>query len=95
MDDIRKPQRYPTQRRAQYFLEEVNGNGQECTIINASRKGLGMLFNTSEEIDVGTFIHLEVPDSNSLETINVRGELKWCKTTESALIGGIVIKQYA
>ena len=94
MDDRRESQRYPTQRMAQYFLDaKVKGNGRECTIINVSRKGMGILFHKNEEIEVGTYIHLEVPDARSLETINVRGELRWCKTTESALIGGIELNK--
>jgi len=94
MDDRRESQRYPTQRRAQYFLnEKVKENRRECTIINVSRKGVGILFHSNEEIDVGTYIHLEVPDSRSLETINVRGELRWCKTTESELIGGVELNK--
>lgn len=89
MEDRRESQRYPTQRRAYYFLQEGEGIGQECTIINVSRKGLGVLFHTSKQINVGAAIHLEVPDPRSLETINVRGELRWCKTIRNEFIGGI------
>ena len=89
MENTRRFERFPTQREAQYFLVRGKGKGQECTIINVSRKGLGILFHTNEEIDVGTYIHLEVPDTRSLETINVRGELRWYKTISNEFIGGI------
>jgi len=89
MDEKRESKRYLTQRRAYYFLQVGEGIGHECTIINVSRKGLGVLFHTSEQINLGASIHLEVPDARSLESMNVRGELRWCKTIENEFIGGI------
>jgi hypothetical protein len=46
----RKFIRYLTQREAQYFIAERKGEGQECTIINVSREGMGIIFYSNEEI---------------------------------------------
>ena len=90
MRNKRRFERFTTQREAQYFLTEGKGKGQECTIINISRKGMGIIFHSNEAINVGTPMRLEIPDPTILlDTINVRGKLKWSKKIESEFIGGI------
>ena len=89
MENTRRFERFPTQREGQYFLVKGKGNGQECTIIDVSRKGLGMIFHSNEEISVGTNIRLEIPDPITLDTIDIRGELRWSKKIGGEFIGGI------
>ena len=89
MDNTRRFERFPTQREGQYFLVKGKGKGQECTIIDVSREGLGMIFHSNEEISVGTNIRLEIPDPITIDTINVRGELRWSKEIGGEFIGGI------
>jgi hypothetical protein len=89
MENTRRFERFPTQRGGQYFLVKGKGKGQECTIIDVSRKGLGIIFHSNEEISVGTNIRLEIPDPTTINTIDVRGELKWSKNIGGKFIGGI------
>jgi len=89
MENTRKLERYPIQREARYFLKEGKGEGQECTIINFSRSGMGIIFHSNEEINVGTLIRLEIPVPKSSEPINARGVLKWFERKENDLIGGV------
>ena len=89
MKYTRKFIRYPTKLWGQYFLNDRKEKGQECTIFDVCRKGMGILFHTNEEINVGTTIHLEIPDPKSLETITVSGELRWFREKEKGFIGGI------
>ncbi|MBW2183614.1 MAG: PilZ domain-containing protein [Deltaproteobacteria bacterium] len=89
MENTRRFERFPTQREAQYFLVRGKGKGQECTIIDVSRKGLGMIFHSNEEISVGTNIRLEIPDPITLDTIDIRGELRWSNKIGGEFIGGI------
>ena len=93
MEDMRRFERFPTQRGGQYFLIKGKGKGQECTIIDVSRKGLGMIFHSNEEISVGTNIRLEIPDPLTLNTIDVRGELRWSKNIGGEFIGGIELSR--
>ena len=89
MENTRRFERFSTQREGQYFLVKEKEKGQNCTIIDVSRKGLGMIFHSNEEISVGTNIRLEIPDPITIDTIDVRGELKWSKEIGGEFIGGI------
>jgi hypothetical protein len=85
----RKYKRYPTQREGRYFLEGTTGDGQVCTIVNVSRKGMGIIFHTDEDMSVGTIIRVEVPITIPSESISVRGILKWVDSMDIDIIGGI------
>ena len=85
----RKYKRYPTQREGRYFLEGTTGHGQVCTIVNVSRKGMGIIFHTDEDMSVGTIIRVEVPITIPSESISVRGILKWVDSMDIDIIGGI------
>ena len=85
----RKYKRYPTQREGRYFLEGTTGDGQVCTIVNVSRKGMGIIFHTDEDMSVGTIIRVEVPITIPSESISVRGIVKWVDSMEIDIIGGI------
>ena len=93
MENKRRFERFPTQREAQFFLLKGKGWGQECTIINVSRKGLGIIFRTNEEIDVGTNIRLEIPDPLRTDTIDIRGELRWSQEIGGGFVGGIELSR--
>ena len=45
--------------KAQYFLEREKRNGEECTLINISQKGMGVKFHTPEKINIGSIVHLK------------------------------------
>ena len=93
MENTRRFKRYPTQRKARFFLKDNAGVGQECTIITVSRKGMGILFHTDEKIYVGTTIRFDVPVATSFETISVRGMLKWFDKKDVDFIGGVELTQ--
>jgi hypothetical protein len=50
---------------------------------------MGIIFHTDEEISVGTTIRVEVPITQSSESITVRGTLKWVDRMEFDIIGGL------
>ena len=85
----RKYKRFPTQREAHYFLADSNGHKQACTIVNISRKGMGIIFHTDVEIDMGTTIRVEVPVKGTSQSISASGTLKWFDKMEIDIIGGI------
>ena len=85
----RKYKRYPTHREARYFFEGTTEDWQVCTIVNVSRKGMGIIFHTDEEINVGAIIRVEVPNIQSSELISVRGTLRWVDRMEIDIIGGL------
>ena len=89
MKYTRKYKRYPTHREARYFLEDTTKDGQVCSIVNVSRKGMGIIFHTDEEILVGAIIRVEVPITQSSESISVRGTVRWVDRMEIDIIGGL------
>lgn len=85
----RKYTRFPTQREAHYFLADSNGHKQACTIVNISRKGMGIIFHTDVAIDMGTTIRVEVPVKGTSKSISTSGTLKWFDKMDIDIIGGI------
>lgn len=89
MQYTRQYKRYPTQMEANFSLADSNGNRQPCTIVNISRKGMGIIFHTDAEIDVGTTIRVEVYISGTSRSISASGTLKWFDKMDIDVIGGI------
>jgi hypothetical protein len=87
--DRRRFKRFDTQRKAHYFLKEGSGCWKECTTINISRKGLGILFRTHEKIKVGSTIFLRVFFSAEAESTSVIGMVRWIRKRKNDYIGGI------
>lgn len=90
----RKFKRIDTQLKAKYFLEGRKGDGEECAIINVSRRGMGIKFYTREKINIGLTVHLEIFVSSELEAVNVKGTLKNIRQMENDLIGGIELTEF-
>lgn len=89
MDNRRKFSRFGTHMKAQYYLQERNRGWEECTVIDISRKGMGIQFLTDETIRVGSTLHLEISIPTELETIHVKGILKRINQRENDFVGGI------
>ena len=93
LKDRRKFSRFDTELKAQFVSKESHRGGEECTIIDFSRKGMGVKVHTSEEINVGTNILLEVFIPGELEPIHVKGTIKWVKQIENGFISGIELSK--
>lgn len=89
MENRRQYARYPTHREAFYCLRETTAEKRGCTIINISRKGLGVLFHTDDVISSGVPIRIEIPVATAFESISVNGMVKWVDKTDSNYVGGI------
>ena len=89
MENRRKFSRFYTQMKAQYVLKGEKGDGGECTVVDISRKGMGIKFRTSEKIKAGTTIIFEIFISGELEPISVKGTVKWSKQGGEYFVGGI------
>jgi hypothetical protein len=88
-EDRRKQIRFSTNLKGRYSTEGLGKNWEECTVLDASRKGMGIKFHTPEGIKVGSIINLETVVPTETEPLNVRGTLKWIKQKENELIGGV------
>lgn len=93
MEYTRQYARYPTRREAYYFLYKKMAEKQECTIINISRKGMGVLFHCVDGINIGESIRIEIPVATALDSISVNGMVKWVDKTETNCMGGIELNK--
>lgn len=93
MEYTRQYKRYPTQREAFYSLQDRITGKQGCTIFNVSRKGMGIVFHTTDPISIGEAIRLEIPVATALEWISVSGMVKWLDRVDSDVIGGIELNK--
>ena len=88
-EDNRKHIRFSTKLKGRYFTGALGKNWQECTVLDASRKGMGIKFHTPGGIQVGSIINLETVVPSEKEPLNLKGTLKWIKQKEDELIGGV------
>jgi len=96
MNESRERRQYPRynkQYRAHYITAECTRGGDECTIINASLKGMGVVFHSTEPLRVGTTVILEICIPGRPEFYSVKGTLKWVRQREDDSIGGIELAE--
>jgi len=89
MEKKRNYIRFFSQLKAQYAIKERMGQLEECTIMNVSRKGMGIKFHTDNTISPGSTIHVEIPVPSKSERMKVTGLLKWTGKEGNYIIGGI------
>ena len=85
--------RYEKQFKAQYITSESTRGSEECTVINASLKGMGIVFHTLDTIKVGSTIILEIPVRGKSSPYSIKGKVKWVKKREADSIGGIELDE--
>jgi len=85
----RKSFRIDTQMSGHYSLGKKKGLWGKCTVVNFSREGTGIIFNTSKEITVGSTIYLKLEAPTQSKPITIKGTLTWIKKTHDGFSGGI------
>jgi len=93
LKDRRRFPRFDTELKAQFVSKESHRGGEECTVIDFSRKGMKAKIYTTEEINTGSNILLEVFIPGELEPILVKGTIKWVKQIENGYISGIELSK--
>ena len=89
--DKRRFVRYAVEKEGRTLLK----GWKKCTVIDISSKGLGIRFHKVDYddivdyIDTGSTVYLEIPVTEQLETISVKGILKWISKEGDDCIGGI------
>ncbi|MCK5186740.1 MAG: PilZ domain-containing protein [Deltaproteobacteria bacterium] len=93
LNNRRKHPRFETQLKAQFVSAESQRGGEDCAIIDFNRKGMRAKVYSSEEINVGTNVLLEVFIPRELDPIHVKGAIKWVKQIENGFICGIELSK--
>ena len=92
MKERRRSKRFLTNFKAYYSLQERGEKeGKECTVINISNNGAGLVFYTPEKIDRGSKLFLDVFISEFKEPIFIEGIVRWVKKGKKDFIGGIEV----
>lgn len=78
MDDKRKFLRFPLQLGARY-TEENEDNWKECSVVDISREGMGVVIHSVEAICKGSLVKIEIHAPMQDDLIAVKGKLVWLK----------------
>ena len=78
MDDRRKFLRFPLQLGARY-TEEGEDNWKECSVVDISREGMGVIIHSVEVISEGALLTIEINAPVQDDPIVVEGRLVWLK----------------
>ena len=78
MNDQRKFLRFPLQLSARYTGKKGN-NWKECSVIDISREGIGIIIHSKEVISEGILLKLEIHAPVQDDPIMVEGKLIWLK----------------
>ena len=93
LNNRRKSPRFKTQLKAQFVSAEGKRGGEESTIIDFSRKGMGAKVYTNEKISIGTNVLLEIFLPGESDPIHVKGTIKRVKQIENGFISGIELSK--
>lgn len=85
----RKWRRAAVQLPALYFIKGQSSRYMDCTILNLSRNGAGVLFPYSEPLKAKSSIFFELMVPNVFEQMSIRGELKNISKRNDGCVGGI------
>jgi hypothetical protein len=86
--------RFATGLKAYYYVSTSKDKERsECSIINMSRKGLGLQIKTEKKINIGSAIRLEifVPDKRTPAV--VQGTVKWLEKRKETWSAGVECKE--
>lgn len=76
MEERRKFLRFPLQLDARYS-EQNEENWKECSVVDISREGMGIIIHSIEAIREGTLLQVEIDAPMQEDSIMVAGELVW------------------
>jgi hypothetical protein len=85
----RKWKRAAVQLPAKYFIKGESVRYMDCTIINLSRRGAGVLFPLNEHLKPKSLIFFELLVPKTFEQMSVRGQVKNKNKINDGLVGGI------
>ena len=93
-EDKRGFGRFETELKAYYYISNSKDEERnECTVINMSRKGMGIEITTGKKISVGSTIRLEIFVPEKQKPTVVQGVLKWVEKRKETWSAGIECKE--
>ena len=78
MDDRRKFLRFPLQLGARYTAENED-KWKECSVVDISREGMGVIIYSIEAISKGALLEIEIHAPMQDDPMRIEGKLVWLK----------------
>jgi len=88
-DNKRRYGRFDTELKARYCVAENKEDWHACTVVNLSRKGIGIQLQAHETIDLDTVIRLEVFVPEKSRPTSVQGIVKWTDARGDSVFCGV------
>ncbi len=89
MEERRKCGRFETRLPAYYYFDKNNGSSHECTVVDVSREGMGIKFNRSSKMEIGSTLYLTISVPTEDKHISVKGILRQFREQGSGYFGGV------
>ena len=81
--------RFDTELKARYCVAKHEGDWHTCTVVNLSRKGIGIQLHAHETIELDTVIRLEVFIPEKSQPTGVQGIVKWIDSRGDSVFCGV------
>ena len=88
-DNKRRYGRFDTALKARYCVAENEEDWHTCTVVNLSRKGIGIQLQAHATIDLDTVIRLEVFVPEKSRPTSVQGIVKWTDARGDSVFCGV------
>ena len=88
-DNKRRYGRFDTELKARYCVAANEGDWHACTVVNLSRKGIGIQLDAHETIELETVIRLEVFVPEKSQPTSVQGIVKWTDARGASVFCGV------
>lgn len=79
MKDRRKFLRFPVRLSACYSAENKENWNQQCSVVDISREGMGLVVYLRDRLPIGCLLHFMVDLPEKEETVSFDGVLGWIK----------------
>lgn len=76
-NDRRSHERFHSNALVQYFIKKHSLRYMDCTLVDVSRSGMGIVIRAPEQVAEGLEISLEITLPGSIEQITVNGTIQW------------------
>ena len=79
MKDRRKFLRFPVRLSACYSVENKENWSQQCSVVDISREGMGLVVHLRDRLPTGCLLHFKVDLPEKEQTVSFDGVLGWIK----------------
>lgn len=72
-----------------YYLNGHKGVEGTCAVVNYCHDGVGVLFKTPNNIDLGSTVEIKLSLTSKAKPVTIKGRLVWLQKTKDGFAGGV------